>query len=78
MGIKLRNIIGENTYRNDVSVMLDGSEEEGAVDEWVAVENRKRVVAQHAVNVRSLVRSHCRQDEASRLIVAMVTIILHL
>lgn len=58
--------------------MLPGREEEGAVHERVAVEHGHGAAAQQAGGAVQLVGGQRRQDEAARLVVAVVALVLHL
>lgn len=58
--------------------MLLGREEEGAVHQRVAVEHGHEAAAEQAGGAVQLVRGQRRQDEAARLVVAVVALVLHL
>lgn len=58
--------------------MLSRGEEEGAVDERVAVEDNHEGVAEDADNAAGMDSSQRREDEASGLVVAVVALVLHL
>lgn len=58
--------------------MLPRAQEEGAIDQGVAVEDVHGLFAERAGNSRLVLPSQGREDEEARLVVAMVTLVLDL
>lgn len=58
--------------------MLARAQEEGAIDERVAVEHVQGLLAQRARHPRLVLPGESRQDEEARVVVAMVTLVLNL
>lgn len=66
------------THLNAALGVLLRTEEEGAVDQRIAIEHQHRFLAQDAGDATLLVLGERRQDEQTRLVVAMVALVLHL
>jgi len=58
--------------------MLLGTQEEGAIDQGIAIENEQRLLAQNAGHPAHLGLGQRGEDEEARLIVAMVALVLDL
>lgn len=58
--------------------MLTRAQEEGAIDQRIPIEDMQGLLAQRAGHPRLLLSSQGGQDEQSRVVVTVVTLVLNL
>lgn len=72
------DVIEGVTYLSASQRVLSWREEEGPVDQWVAIEHRHLYVTQDAGYLGPVESGQGRQDERSRVVVSVITLVLHL
>lgn len=58
--------------------MLLGTQEKGAIDQWIAIENEQRLLTQNAGHPAHLRLGQGGKDEEACLVIAMVALVLDL
>jgi len=66
------------THLDAAAGMLLGTQKEGAIDQWIAIEYEQRLLAQNAGHPAHLGLGQRGEDEEARLIVAVVALVLNL